>query len=70
MTGELASNLTLKKWFIIKILKIHLFLINLDLNPDSQSLNPAKGNKQPVAAAADGDADADLEARLDALKRL
>ncbi len=47
-----------------------------DLNPDSKSLNPAnKTAKQAVAAGAAGggaaanDADADLEARLDALRR-
>jgi len=42
-----------------------------NLNPDSQSLKaPTNAAKQPVAAAADvSDADADLEARLDALKR-
>lgn len=40
-----------------------------NLNPDTQSLKPAAA-KQPVAQAAGvSDADADLEARLDALKR-
>jgi hypothetical protein len=42
-----------------------------DLNPESKSLNQAnKGGKQAVAAGGGGNAeDADLEARLDALRR-
>ncbi len=43
---------------------------NQDLNPNSQSIGTPASSKQPVAQAAGvSDADADLEARLDALKR-
>lgn len=50
-------------------------MIYIGLNPASGSLNAekAKGGKQPTAVGAAGassaDADADLEARLDALRR-
>jgi hypothetical protein len=39
-----------------------------ELNPEEKSLNANANKKTPVAAAAN-DADADLESRLEALKR-
>ena len=46
------------------------FISHKDLNPDTQSLNPAaKVTKQKEPVGATDAADADLEARLEALRR-